>query len=155
MKVAINGLSAIGSGALIAYGTYSTVTGGLGGLLVKATTGTALSTLSGAATTNATLARLGGGALSADGFGIAGGAAVLGGLVFGSALAIGGSMLASQAQTALNNAHSNLDQVKAFRAQTKNIGVALKRICTRAEQLTAVLSKLDEYFVMTISQMKK
>jgi len=154
-QVAINGIAAIGSGALIAYGTYSTVMGGLGGLLVTATGGTALSALSGAAATNATLAWLGGGALSAGGFGIAGGTAVLGGLVFGPALAIGGSVFASQAQTKLNNAHSNLDQAKAFRAQAKNIGVALKGICTRAEQLTAVLSQLDEYFVQAVSRMKK
>ena len=42
-----------------------------------ASTGTAISTLSGAAATKATLAWLGGGALAAGGFGVAGGVVVL------------------------------------------------------------------------------
>lgn len=153
-QVAVNGLAAIGSGALLAYGTYSVVMGGLGGLLVTATTGTALTSLSGVAATNATLAWLGGGALSVGGLGMAGGMMVLGGLVAGPALAIGGSMFASQAKTALNNAYSNFDKARAFRMQAKNIGVALKGICVRAEQLTALLNKLDTYFVPTVSVMK-
>lgn len=128
-QVAMNGLAAVGSGALLAYGTYSVVMGGLGGLLVTATTGTALSSLSGVAATNATLAWLGGGALSAGGLGMAGGAMVLGGLVAGPALAIGGAMFASQAKTALNNAYSNYDKARAFRVQAKNIGSIEGNLC--------------------------
>ena len=101
-KIACNGLAAVGSGVLLAYGTYSTVMGGLGGLLVTSTTGTALSSLSGAAATKATLAWLGGGAIKAGGLGMAGGTMVLGGLIVGPALAIGGSIYASQAKTELN-----------------------------------------------------
>lgn len=78
-KIAMNGLAAIGSGALLAYGTYSVVMSGLGGLIVTATTGTAIGTLSGVAATNATLAWLGGGALTAGGLGVTGGMVVLGG----------------------------------------------------------------------------
>ena len=104
-QVAVNGLSSVGAGALMAYGTYSAV-----GLLGVASTGTAIGGLSGVAATNATLAWLGGGALSAGGFGIAGGMAVLGGLVAGPALAIGGSIFASKAKTALNDAYSNRDK---------------------------------------------
>ncbi|MEG3073797.1 MAG: hypothetical protein RR867_06230, partial [Ruthenibacterium sp.] len=63
-NVAINGVSAIAAGTLLAYGTYSVVMSGLGGVLVTATTGTALASLSGAVAVNATLAWLGGGALS-------------------------------------------------------------------------------------------
>ena len=47
---------------------------------MSASTGAAISGLTGVAATNATLAWLGGGALSAGGFGVAGGMAVLGGL---------------------------------------------------------------------------
>ena len=64
------------------------------GTLATASTGAAISGLSGAAATNATLAWLGGGALSAGGFGIAGGTLALGGIVLGPALAIGGFMMA-------------------------------------------------------------
>lgn len=154
-QVAVNGLAAIGSGALLAYGTYSVVMGGLGGLLVTATTGTALTSLTGVAATNATLAWLGGGALSVGGFGMAGGALVLGGLVAGPALAIGGSIFASQAKTALNDAYSNYDKARAFRKQAKNIGTALKGICTRAEQLTDLLKNLDVYFTKKVAILKE
>lgn len=153
-KIACNGLAAISSGALLAYGTYSTVMGGLGGLLVTATTGTTLSSLSGAAATKATLAWLGGGALKAGGLGIAGGSMVLGGLVVGPALAIGGSIFASQARTELNNAYSNYDKARTFRKQARNIGISLKGICVQAEQLTALLEALDLLFVAEIAEMK-
>lgn len=154
-QIAINGLAAIGSGALLAYGTYSVVMGGFGGLIVTATTGTALSSLAGVAATNATLAWLGGGALTAGGFGMAGGMIVLGGLVAGPALAIGGAIFASQAKSALNDSYSNYDKAKAFKAQARNIGIALKAIYTRANQLTDLLKDLDIYFVKQIDLMKK
>ncbi|QNK58180.1 hypothetical protein [Paenibacillus sp. PAMC21692] len=152
--IAINGLAAIGSGALLAYGTYSVVMSGLGGLLVTATTGTALGTLSGVAATNATLAWLGGGALAAGGLGVAGGMMVLGGIVAGPALAIGGAIFASQAKSALNDAYGNYDKAKAFKAQAKNIGIALKAIYTRANQLTELLKKLDVFFVHQVSVLR-
>ena len=53
--------------------------------LGTASTGTAISTLSGAAATKATLAWLGGGALATGGLGIAGGAVVLGVIGVGGA----------------------------------------------------------------------
>jgi hypothetical protein len=154
-KVAINGLAAVGSGALLAYGTYSVVMGGLGGLIVTATTGTALGTLSGVAATNATLAWLGGGALSAGGLGMAGGMAVLGGLVAGPALAIGGAIFASQAKAALNDAYGNYDKAKVFKKQARNIGIALKGIFTRANQLTELLRKLDVFFVYQVKLLEE
>ncbi len=144
-KIAVNGLAAVGSGALIAYGTYSLVMSGLGGVLL-ASTGTAIGSLSGAAAVNATLAWLGGGSLAAGGFGMMGGMVVLGGLVAGPALAIGGIIMASQAQKALNDSYGNYDKAKAFKAQAKNIGIALKGIVTRANQLTELLQKLNCYF---------
>ena len=56
-------------------------------------TGTAISSLSGAAATNATLAWLGGGTVASGGFGVAGGAVVLGGIV--AVVAIGTAFLVS------------------------------------------------------------
>ena len=153
-EAAVNGVAAVGSGVLLAYGTYSAVMGGAGGLLVTATTGTALSSLTGAAAANATLAWLGGGALSAGGLGMAGGTMVLGGLVVGPALAVGGSIFASQAKSALNNAYSNYDKARAFRRQAKNVGIALKGICVRAEQLTGLLQELNSYFVSSVKALK-
>jgi hypothetical protein len=72
---AINvGAGSIAGGSL-AVGSWALVT-----TLGSASTGIAISGLSGVAATNATLAWFGGGALAAGGAGVAGGAAVLGGL---------------------------------------------------------------------------
>lgn len=154
-EIAVNGLAAIGSGALLAYGTYSVVMSGLGGVIVTATTGTAIGTLSGAAAVNATLAWLGGGALSAGGFGMAGGMAVLGGLVVGPALAVGGAIFASKSRTALNDSYGNYDKAIAFKAQAKNIGLALKAVFIRANQITELLKNLDKHLVKYVDLMVK
>ena len=63
------------AGGSMAVGSWALVTA-----LGSASTGVAISGLSGVAATNATLAWFGGGALAAGGAGMAGGAAVLGGL---------------------------------------------------------------------------
>lgn len=69
------GVGAISGGAL-AIGSWTVVSA-----IGAASTGTAISSLTGVAATNATLAWFGGGALAAGGAGIAGGALVLGGIV--------------------------------------------------------------------------
>lgn len=152
-NIAVNGLAAIGSGVLLAYGTYSIIMSGVGGLIVTATTGTALGTLSGVAATNATLAWLGGGALAAGGYGMMGGMIVLGGLVVGPALAIGGSIFASKSRKALNDSYCNYDKAKLFKAQAKNIGVALKAIFIKTNQMIEVLQKLDYYLVNYVNKL--
>jgi len=92
----------LGGGAAIAFGAYNGTM-----LLASAGTGTAISTLSGAAATNATLAWLGGGTLAAGGAGVAGGLMVLGGLVAGPALAVFGLVVGNKAEQALSDAKSN------------------------------------------------
>jgi len=153
-KVAVNGVGALGGGALLAFGTYNVVMGGLGGLLVTATTGTALTSLTGVAATNATLAWLGGGALSVGGLGMAGGMAVLGGLVVGPALALGGSLFAKQADKAYWDAKSNREKAKAFEEQAKGINATLNAIANRADQLNALLENLDKPFATLIADMR-
>lgn len=81
------------AGGLAGLGAYGGV-----GLLGAASTGTAISSLSGAAATNATLAWLGGGSLAAGGFGIAGGTAVLGGIIAAPVILVAGSIFASMAE---------------------------------------------------------
>ncbi len=76
-----------GVGALVFTGVGVAAAGpiacwiGGAGILGTASTGTAISTLSGVALSNASLAALGGGAVAAGGLGVAGGAAVVGGTV--------------------------------------------------------------------------
>lgn len=108
----------VASGALAGFGATGSV-----GLLATASTGTAISSLAGAAATNATLAWFGGGALAAGGLGMAGGTAVLGGLVAGPALAVGGFMLANKAEEALEKARD-------YETKADNAIAGLNRIIT-------------------------
>lgn len=74
--------SAIGIGAgSIAGGSLAVGSWALVSALGSASTGAAISGLTGVAATNATLAWFGGGALAAGGAGMAGGAAVIGGII--------------------------------------------------------------------------
>lgn len=120
------GLGAVGSGALIGVASYGGVA-----TFAAASTGTAISTLGGAAATNATLAWLGGGALgsSAGAMGMAGGAAVLGGLVAGPALLVGGAVLSAKAKAGLAKARANyaeaekaVEELKTAKSAVRGIG---------------------------------
>lgn len=106
-----NVASGLGQGALAGLaaggGSFLGVT-----TLGAASTGTAISSLSGAAATNATLAWFGGGSIASGGLGMAGGTAILGGIVAGPVLAIGGIVLAAKAAQAKAKAEENLEKVK-------------------------------------------
>lgn len=133
--------SGVGGGALAAIGAYGSV-----GALASASTGAAISGLSGAAATNATLAWLGGGALSAGGFGMAGGMIALGGIVLGPALAIGGFMMASKAEEALTKAHDYQAKVETAVAEMEVLKTALKAIRTNAAEMSATITELVKRF---------
>lgn len=120
------------SGAALAFGAYNGTM-----LLATASTGTAISSLGGVAATNATLAWLGGGSLAAGGYGMAGGMLVLGGIVAGPALAIFGHILGNKGEEALNNARSNLEQAKTFRAEAELMTGKLQAI----EKVTTIANK--------------
>ena len=70
------GALSIGTGALVGIASYGGVM-----MFAKASTGTAIATLSGAAKTNATLAWIGGGSIKTGGLGIVAGKVVLAGVV--------------------------------------------------------------------------
>lgn len=128
-------------GALTAFGAYGAAT-----TFGMASTGAALSTLSGAAATNATLAFFGGGSLAAGGLGMAGGAAVLGGLVAGPALAIMGFVVGAKANSIKDEAYSNLAEANKFKESAKTIQVLCKGIRIRATMFERLLIKLDSIF---------
>lgn len=106
METMTNALQSVVSGSLAGLaaggGAYLGV-----GALATASTGTAISGLSGVAATNATLAWLGGGSLASGGLGMAGGMAVMGGLVAGPLLAIGGAIFAAKAAEKKEEAYEN------------------------------------------------
>lgn len=141
----VSGIGAAGtSGALTALAAY----GGTQ-MLAAASTGTAISTLSGAAATNATLAWLGGGSLATGGLGMAGGMVVLGGVVAGPILAVGGAMLAASAETAVDDAKRNLSKAHAIYNEkmiaaktTRAIGNAAHAIAGLIKQLSGIADEL-------------
>lgn len=122
----------MGSGAALAFGAYNGTM-----LLATASTGTAISSLSGVAATNATLAWLGGGSLASGGFGMAGGMMVLGGIVAGPALAIFGHILGNKGEEALNNARSNYEQAQTIYQEGSLVISKLQAI----EKVTALANK--------------
>ena len=129
------------SGALAAWGAYGSV-----GMLATASTGTAIASLSGAAATNATLAWLGGGALSAGGFGIAGGTLALGGIVLGPALAVGGFMMASKAEEALTQSEKYRKEVSIAVAEMDKIKIVLTALQDNAHELGFALNEMANRF---------
>ena len=92
-------IASAGAGALTGMAAYSGVLA-----LGTASTGTAISTLSGVAATNAALAALGGGSLAAGGGGIALGTQILGGAVAGPVIAVGGLLLNAKGNSSLEKA---------------------------------------------------
>lgn len=140
-NILAGGAAALGGGALAGIGAF-----GGAGLLATASTGTAISSLAGVAATNATLAWFGGGALAAGGLGMAGGVIVLGGIVAAPVLAVGGFLLASKAQAALDDAYSNKAKAEAAAEAMKAARTAARAILRRAEELREVLSDLATPF---------
>lgn len=106
-----------GAGALAGFAAYSGTMA-----LGVASTGTAISTLSGAAATNATLAALGGGSLAVGGGGIALGTTVLCGAVAGPVIAVGGLLLNAKDNSSLQKAEEVRSEVdKAIRLMNESI----------------------------------
>ena len=134
------GSSAI-TGALAGFGVYGAVP-----MIATASTGTAISTLSGAAATNATLAWLGDGSLAAGGFGMAGGMVALGGIVAGPALAIGGFMLASKAEEALTEARAYSAEIDEAIDEMDLITEGLEGLKENAREIRHTLEEMVKRF---------
>lgn len=138
------------AGGLTAFGAYSAA-------MALGTTagGTAIGTLSGVAATNATLAFFGGGSIAAGGLGMAGGAAVLGGIVAGPALCVLGLITGAKASANLDNARSNIAQARAFRDEMDTAATACKHITRRANMFTRLLITQDSIFAPLVYEAQK
>ena len=137
----LSGISSVGAGGLAGLAAF-----GGAGLFAAASTGTPIAALSGVAATNATLAWFGGGALSAGGLGMAGGTAVLGGIVAGPVLAVGGMILASKAESAKHEAYENLAKAKVAVEEMKAAEVVAEGIFTAFLHVSDVIAQLMDRF---------
>jgi hypothetical protein len=136
-------------GALAAFGAY-----GAAQALAFASTGTAISALSGAAATNATLAFFGGGSLAAGGLGMAGGTAVLGGLVAGPALMVMGLVAGNAAKKNLEKAYTNRAEAIQIASQLDVAALQCETIRRRTYMFYNLLARLDTYFLPLVYRME-
>lgn len=137
-------------GALVAFGAF-----GAAQALAAASTGTAIASLSGAAATNATLAFFGGGSLAAGGLGMAGGVAVLGGLVAGPALMVMGLVAGNAAKKNLEKAYTNRAEAIQIASQMQTGSLQCETIRRRTYMFYNLLARLDTYFLPLIYRMEE
>ena len=136
-------------GALTAMGAYSAAM-----TFASASTGTAISALSGAAATNATLAFFGGGSLASGGLGMAGGMYVLGGLVAGPALMVMGMITEAKSKEKLENALSNKAQADEVVESLNAASVQCSAIRRRTYMFYNLLAHLDALFLPQVWKMQ-
>ena len=133
--------SALGTaGGFAAAGATTAAVTALG----TASTGTAISSLSGVTATNATLAALGGGSLATGGGGMALGATVLGVTAAGAAILVGGIIFSFVGNNLEKKAH--IAQQEMLDNEKK-----VKRLCVYLEQLYSVANA----YLKTLIKVKK
>ncbi|NER35748.1 MAG: hypothetical protein F6J93_17450 [Oscillatoria sp. SIO1A7] len=148
-EVIVGGAGAAGAGALAGMASY-------GGAMMfgTASTGTAIGSLTGAAATNATLAWFGGGSLAAGGLGMAGGMAVLGGIVAGPVLAVGGIAMAAKAQKNLAEALSYEAEVEKTVEEMEKAIAVLRAIDKTAALFDKVIRRLSESMASVLNELE-
>ena len=149
LGVAGGAAAGVAGGALTAVGAY-----GAAMTFATASTGTAISTLSGAAATNATLAFFGGGSLATGGLGMAGGMYVLGGLVAGPALMVMGMITEAKSKEKLEKALSNKAQADEIVESLNAASVQCSAIRRRTYMFYNLLAHLDALFLPQVWKMQ-
>ena len=139
----------VAGGALTAVGAY-----GAAMTFASASTGTAISALSGAAATNATLAFFGGGSLASGGLGMVGGMYVLGGLVAGPALMVMGMITEAKSKEKLEKALSNKAQADEIVESLNAASVQCSAIRRRTYMFYNLLAHLDSLFLPQVWKMQ-
>ena len=132
-------LAAAGASAVSSAATTGAVT-----MFATASTGAAISGLSGAAANSALLAALGGGSLAAGGGGMALGSMVLGGITFAPALAVGGLAIAAEGEKALTKATECDCEVDVAIKEMEARETVLDGIVMRLRELSSLLSRLKD-----------
>jgi len=138
------------AGVSTAVGTWALV-----GAFGSASTGTAISSLAGAAATNATLAWLGGGSLASGGLGIAGGTVVLGGLAAIPALAISAIFSHVSAGKKIKKIEETISELKKYIEDGEHILLKLEFADKYAKEMGLALDKEGEVFVIELEKIKK
>lgn len=138
------------AGALAGFGAF-----GGAGLLASASTGTAISALSGVAATNATLAWFGGGSLAAGGLGMAGGTLVLSGIVAAPVIAVAASVFAASAEKKKYDAYAYYDSIEALCESMKGEALTFKEILAKSIEKIGILGVHRQEMQKMITDVEK
>lgn len=136
-------LGGLAGSAAAGYGAGAGVTAAAGTFGV-ASTGAAISGLSGAAAESATLAFLGGGSLAAGGGGVALGAVALNFVTIGPGLLVGGLVAQIQGAKAATKARETQAKVRIEIAKLDELATLLKAVRERISEVSSVLSALTK-----------
>lgn len=138
------------SGAIVALGAT-----GAAHAFAAASTGTAISSLTGVAASNATLAFFGGGSLATGGLGVAGGTMVLGGLVAGPALMVMGFVAGGAAAKELEKARTNNAEAQELCEQLSTAALQCESIRRRTYMFYNLLARLDARFLPLVYSLEE
>ncbi|MDI2091325.1 chemotaxis protein [Commensalibacter oyaizuii] len=153
-------ISAIGYLSTIVGGGISSAAAGFavyGGVMTfaAASTGTSIASLSGVAAYNATMAAIGGGSLATGGWGMAGGAMVLGASVVAPILAVGGIAYAIHGTKSYNKAHETLKEVDEACAKMSLARSHLTYIINAIDRIYLLLNKINNVFQEYFESLKE
>ena len=144
------GVSTLGAGALAGIASY-----GGAMMFASASTGTAIATLSGAAATNATLAWFGGGSLAAGGLGMAGGTAVLGGIVAGPILAVAGFIMAAKSEENLSNAKKTYSEAKLAAEKMDTMTDFMSKVSDISNNYNSFISEFTQRYKTVLNNLNQ
>jgi len=150
----VNWLMGAGMAALTGAGASAGIPGAVTAL-GAASTGTAISSLSGAAAQNATMAWLGGGSLAAGGGGVALGTAALGVVTVGPTLLIGGLTLNSQGEKAMTKAKQFESQAAVAVEEHAAFHTSLDALDARIAEGSTVLTGLVDRATTALSDLEQ
>lgn len=121
--------------------------------LGTASTGTAISSLSGAAATNATLAALGGGSLAAGGGGMALGSLILGAASFGVGILAGGVIFNITGSSLSNKADEAKEQMEKAEDEINNICFYMKSLSNMVMKYYNEISKVNDIYINHLNRL--
>lgn len=150
--VLLGGLGGAGMGAAAGFAASGATTATVMAF-GAASTGTAISSLSGVAATNAVLAWLGGGALAAGGGGMALGTAVLGGATLGVGLLIGGAVFAFTGSKMSDKADEAWHQARRVEEAANGIKSRMTEIRASGQQFYDALRMMNDLYQESLGKL--
>lgn len=149
-------LGGLGGAALGTAGGFAAAGGTTAAVMAlgTASTGTAISSLSGIAATNATLAALGGGSIAAGGGGVALGTAVLGGATLGIGLLIGGIIFSVAGSSISNKAEKAWNQMIENENKINSICIYLEKLKNISALFDSTLKHVEKVYLNYLTRLE-